>query len=89
MTGTYLRGQVTKVFSSPLQRAMYTSKVVQTFQTLAGHKPPQALQREELTNRDWGEWDGQLASEVASARLLDVSWVLCGGQSLHEARWLL
>ena len=35
-------GQVTKLLSSPLQRAMYTTKAVQTFQTLAGHKPPQA-----------------------------------------------
>ena len=55
---------MTKLMSSPLQRAMYTAKAVQTFQALAGHKPPQAVQSAELTNRDWGEWDGQPASEV-------------------------
>ena len=70
-------GQVTKVLSSPLRRAMYTAKAVQTFQTLAGHKPPQALQREELTNRDWGEWDGQPASEVASGPEANPPTTIC------------
>ena len=62
------------MLSSPLRRAMYTAKAVQTFQTLAGHKPPQALQREELTNRDWGDWDGQPASEVASGTEQPMPW---------------
>ena len=44
---------------------MYTAKAVQTFQTLAGHKPPQACMNQGLTNRDWGDWDGLSAAEVA------------------------
>ena len=56
--------QLTKLWSSPLQRAMYTTKAVQTFQMLAGHKPPQAEPLDGLTNRDWGEWDGLPAAEV-------------------------
>ena len=43
---------------------MYTTKAVQTFQTLAGHKPPQAEPLDGLTNRDWGDWDGLPAAEA-------------------------
>lgn len=52
---------------------MYTAKAVQTFQTLAGHKPPQACMNQGLTNRDWGEWDGLSAAEVVFVGSTDMT----------------
>ena len=56
--------QVSRLLCSPLQRAHHTAELVAQYQQLAGSRKPEVEAMEDLTNRDWGAWDGKLASEV-------------------------
>ena len=56
--------QVSRLFCSPLQRAQASAQLVSTYQELAGSSKPHLEILPELTNRDWGEWEGKYAAEV-------------------------
>lgn len=58
--------QVSKLFCSPLKRATGTAQILATYQMLSGSRKPSLDILPELTNRDWGEWDGKRSTEVSS-----------------------
>lgn len=56
--------QVSRLLCSPLQRAQTTAQLIAIYQELAGAPKPEIETVAELTNRDWGDWDGKHALEV-------------------------
>lgn len=56
--------QVSRLLSSPLGRAQHTAALVATYQQLAGCPKPQTETVQELSNRNWGDWEGKFTTEV-------------------------
>ncbi len=64
------------VLTSPLARARETAQPIANLQALAGYKRPEIEESRLLIDRDWGTFEGRLASEVL-VRFLDPSMLIC------------
>lgn len=56
--------QVDTVLTSPLARAKETAQPIANLQALAGYPTPTIEENPLLIDRDWGTFEGRLASEV-------------------------
>ena len=55
------------VLTSPLARAKETAQPIANLQALAGYATPKIEETSLLTDRDWGTFEGRLASEVTKS----------------------
>ena len=55
------------VLTSPLSRAKETAQPIANLQGLAGHPTPKIEEIQLLIDRDWGTFEGRLASEVLAS----------------------
>lgn len=60
--------QIDTLFSSPLKRSADTARTISKLQSLTGFGvTPFVQQMEELTERDFGEWEGEPTARVRSS----------------------
>ena len=59
--------QIDTLFSSPLKRSADTARTISKLQSLTGFgATPFVQQMEELTERDFGDWEGEPTARVRS-----------------------
>ena len=77
--------QVSRLLTSPLKRAQDTAQLVATYQQLSGSRKPEVETLAQLTNRDWGKWEGRSATEVRVAQRLQLyALQSCGSNALLQ-----